>query len=83
VCDHPEADGAAVSRAAARWWRDEWQGKSFMAIGIQDTVIPPPAMHALQQLIRNCPPPLEVVEAGHFVQEWGDGIARAALASYG
>jgi haloalkane dehalogenase len=83
VCDHPQADGAEVSRAAARWWRDEWQGQAFMAIGMQDTVIPPPAMHALQQLIRNCPPPLAVAEAGHFVQEWGSGIARAALAHYG
>ena len=83
VCDHPEADGAEASRAAARWWRDEWQGQAFMAIGMQDTVIPPPAMHALQQLIRNCPPPLELVEAGHFVQEWGDKVARAALSRYG
>jgi hypothetical protein len=40
-------------------------------------------MHALQQLIRNCPPPLELVEAGHFVQEWGDEVARAALSHYG
>jgi pimeloyl-ACP methyl ester carboxylesterase len=54
-----------------------------MAIGMQDTVIPPAAMHGLQRLIRNCPPPLEIADAGHFVQEWGEGIARAALASYG
>ena len=54
-----------------------------MAIGMQDTVIPSSAMHALQQLIRNCPPPLELAEAGHFVQEWGDEVARAALSHYG
>jgi pimeloyl-ACP methyl ester carboxylesterase len=54
-----------------------------MAIGMQDVVIPPLAMHSLQQLIRNCPPPLEVAEAGHFVQEWGADVARAALARFG
>jgi haloalkane dehalogenase len=82
VCDRPDADGAEISRAAARWWRDDWQGQSFMAIGMQDVVIPPIAMHSLQQLIHNCPPPLEVAEAGHFVQEWGEGVARAALARF-
>ena len=54
-----------------------------MAIGMQDTVIPPSAMHTLQRLIRNCPPPLELAEAGHFVQEWGDEVARAALSHFG
>jgi pimeloyl-ACP methyl ester carboxylesterase len=83
VCDHPDADGAAVSRAAERWWRDQWQGQAFMVIGMQDTVLPPPTMHALQRLIRNCPPPLELAEAGHFVQEWGDEVALAALSHFG
>jgi haloalkane dehalogenase len=82
VCDHPDADGAEVSQAASRWWRDQWHGRSYMAIGMQDVVIPPAAMHALQQLIRNCPPPLEVAEAGHFVQEWGEDVARAALEQF-
>ena len=41
VCDHPDADGARVSRQAARWWQQEWRGQSFMAIGMQDVVIPP------------------------------------------
>lgn len=82
VCDTPEADGAEVSRQAARWWQHEWRGTSFMAIGLQDTVIPPPAMHRLQQLIRSCPAPLELAAAGHFVQEWGEPVARAALAHF-
>jgi haloalkane dehalogenase len=82
VCDRPDADGAEVSRQAARWWQHEWPGASFMAIGLQDTVIPPPAMRRLQQLIRGCPLPLEVAEAGHFVQEWGEPVARAALAHF-
>lgn len=82
VCDHPDADGAEVSRQAAHWWKEDWRGQSFMAIGMQDNVIPPPAMHRLAQRIRNCPPPLELAEAGHFVQEQGEIVARAALAYF-
>lgn len=79
----PDAPGAAISRAARDWWRTEWAGQSFMAIGGSDPVITPEAMHALRADIRNCPEPLIIPEAGHFVQEWGDQIAPAALASFG
>ena len=53
-----------------------------MAIGMQDPVLGPPAMQALHKIISNCPPPLEVPEGGHFVQEWGAPIARAALSHF-
>ena len=82
VPDGMDAPGAAISREAATFWRDRWQGDSFMAIGMQDPVLGPPAMHALHQIIRNCPPPLEVPEGGHFVQEWGAPIAAAALSHF-
>ena len=78
----PDAPGAATSRRARDWWRDEWTGRSFMAIGAQDPVITPQAMQALRGTIRGCPEPLIVAEAGHFVQEWGEQVARAALASF-
>ncbi|MBI3368680.1 MAG: haloalkane dehalogenase, partial [Burkholderiales bacterium] len=39
-------------------------------------------MQALRQTIRGCPPPMEVAEGGHFVQEWGAPIARAALTHF-
>jgi len=29
--------------------------------------------------IRNCPPPLEVPDGGHFLPEWGEAVAAAAL----
>ena len=74
-----DAPGAALSREAATFWQERWAGDSFMAIGMQDPVLGPAAMHSLHRLIRNCPPPLEVPEAGHFVQEWGGPIASAAL----
>ena len=79
VPDHPNAEGAEISRRARDWWRDSWQGKSFMAIGMTDPVLGPPAMGYLRKHIRNCPEPLQVAEAGHFAQEWGADIAREAL----
>lgn len=79
----PDAPGAAVSREARDWWRDAWEGQSFMAIGGSDPVITPDAMHALRENIRDCPEPLIIPEAGHFVQEWGDQVVPAALASFG
>lgn len=79
VPDHPDAPGAALSREARSWWQNDWQGKSFMAIGVQDPVLGVPAMRYLHKQIRNCPPPLELPDAGHFVQEWGEAIAEKAL----
>ena len=52
-----------------------------MAIGMKDPVLGPPVMHALHTHIRNCPPPIEVADGGHFLQEWGEPIARAAIAA--
>jgi haloalkane dehalogenase len=79
----PEADGAAYARQAAQWWSTQWQGESFMAIGMQDTVITPPAMHALRKVIKNCPEPCEFAQAGHFLQEHhGAEVANLALAHF-
>jgi len=36
-------------------------------------------MHNLRKLIKGCPPPMEIAEGGHFVQEHGEEIARCAL----
>jgi len=79
VPDHPDADGAALSRSARDWWQREWRGRSFMAIGATDPVLGPPVMNALRQVIRGCPEPYVHAQAGHFAQEWGEEIARAAL----
>jgi pimeloyl-ACP methyl ester carboxylesterase len=78
----PEAEGASISRQAAEYWRNSWQGKSFMAIGTEDPVLGPAVMQELQKLIRNCPEPL-MVKGGHFLQEWGEPIARACLDHFG
>jgi len=79
VPDHPGAEGAALSREAREWFRTQWQGRTFMAIGMKDPVLGPPVMRSVAAQIRNCPAPLEVEEGGHFLQEWGDPVARAAL----
>lgn len=79
VPDHNGAAGAAISRDALAFWQQRWGGESFMAIGMQDPVLGPPAMRALHASIRGCPPPLEVAAGGHFLQEWGVPVARAAL----
>ncbi|NJS14531.1 MAG: alpha/beta fold hydrolase [Sphingopyxis sp.] len=79
----PHMEGVEVSQAAAKFWSEEWTGPSFMAIGMADPVLGPPAMMGLHKLIRGCPPPMEIEGGGHFVQEWGVPIARAALAHFG
>lgn len=79
----PDMEGVDISRRAATWWTKEWNGQSFMAIGGADPVLGPPVMNALRQQIRNCPEPLLIPQAGHFVQEWGEPIASAALRSFG
>jgi pimeloyl-ACP methyl ester carboxylesterase len=79
VPDGDDAPGARLGRQALEFWRDAWAGQSFMAIGMQDPVLGEAPMKSLQKIIRGCPPPLEVAEGGHFVQEWGGPIAAAAL----
>jgi hypothetical protein len=39
-------------------------------------------MAALRQTIRGCQAPLEIPEGGHFVQEWGEEIAHAAVKAF-
>jgi haloalkane dehalogenase len=79
VPDSPDAEGAALSRRARDWFRTEWTGKTFLAVGMKDPVLGPPAMRYLARQVRGCPPPYEVAEGGHFLQEWGGEVARRAL----
>lgn len=75
----PEADGAAISRQAREFWSRDWGGQTLMAIGAQDPVLGLPVMRSLQQVIRGCPEPMVLDQAGHFVQEHGEAVARAAV----
>lgn len=79
----PEMEGADISRRAAAWWSQKWNGPTFMAVGMKDPVLGPAVMARLRHVIRGCPAPLEIPEGGHFVQEWGEEIARGALKAFG
>ena len=82
VPEFEDSDGAAVSRLAREFWRERWSGKTLMAIGIQDPVLGLPVMSALRQDIRNCPDPMLLLQAGHFVQEHGETVAQAAVSLF-
>lgn len=79
VPDHPDADGAAVSRHARDFWKHRWSSQTMMAIGAQDPVLGPRVMQGLRAVIRGCPQPMVVEQAGHFVPEHGAPIAQVAV----
>lgn len=79
VPDHPDAPGAALSRAAAAFWSTQWTGRSLMAVGQQDPVLGPAIMQALQAQIRGKVEVLTLSNAGHFVPEQGAPVAEQAL----
>lgn len=83
VMTDPGMEGVETSKRAAEWWKNEWQGESFMAVGEQDPVLGPTQMKDLRASIARCPEPMMVADAGHFVQEWGAPIARATLKKWG
>jgi haloalkane dehalogenase len=83
VMTSPGMDGVEISKRAAAWWTNKWSGDSFMAIGAQDPVLGTGPMEQLRKTIRGCPAPMIVADGGHFVQEWGEPIALAALKQFG
>jgi haloalkane dehalogenase len=78
----PDMPGAEPARAAASFWSTQWSGPTFMAIGAKDPVLGPKVMAMMRTIIRGCPEPLVLEDQGHFVQESGDIVARAALEAF-
>lgn len=76
-----DMQGVEVSKKAAAYWSG-FTGKSFMAIGAADPVLGVESMYKLHKLIKGCPEPMIIEDGGHFVQEWGEDIARAAVKSF-
>jgi hypothetical protein len=74
-------EGVAESRAALKFWAEQWSGKSFMAIRMKGPAAG--TMQALRVGIRGCPDPMLLPDGGHFVQEHGQVVARAALRAFG
>ena len=83
VMTDPSMEGVDHSKDALTFFQNDWAGDSFMAIGMQDPVLGPPAMHWLKSQIKGCPEPLEIADGGHFLQEWGGPIATAAMKHWG
>ena len=79
-----DAPGVDTSQKAAAFWSNDWEGESFMAIGMKDQMLGPNVMNFLRTIIKGCPEPLEIENGGHFVQEAaGPLIAERALAHFG
>lgn len=83
VMTEPDMPGVAESLAAVEFWSKAWSGPTFMAVGAADPVLGVPVMETLRGQINGCPPPMVIEEGGHFVQEWGEPIAEAALKAWG
>ncbi len=79
---NPDQACIDISTAAVPFWSAQWDGETFMAIGMKDEMLGPIVMNHMQALIKGCPAPLEVSEAGHFVQEFGVEVANAALKQF-
>lgn len=79
IVANPDADCIKISVDAMRFWQNEWQGDSFMAIGMKDKMLGPEVMNYMRTVIRGCPEPMLVDDAGHFVQELGEKVAQQAL----
>lgn len=79
----PNMGGVEHGIRARNFWSKSWAGESFMAIGMRDRILGEASMESLRAIIKNCPEPLKVHEAGHFVQEYGKGIAISALQHFG
>jgi haloalkane dehalogenase len=83
VMIEPGMDGIEISKQAADFLKNSWQGECFMAVGASDPVLGLPAMEKLHAGIFGASELMVIEEAGHFVQEWGDPVARAALEYFG
>ncbi len=79
VPEFADSLGAGIARQARDFWRNDWQGQSFMAVGQQDPVLGESVMRHLHNQIKGCPEPMLLPDAGHFVQEQGRAIAEAAV----
>ena len=79
VAVNPGMEGVKYAEDAKRFLSTEWNGQSFMAVGSLDPFFGQSIMDNLRSTIKNCPDPVVYSDVGHFVQEWGEDVAKKAL----
>ena len=72
-------DGAAVSRTAREFWSNQWDGQTMMADRRAGPGPGPSGDAGLARRHSRLPRTYGARQAGHFVQEHGEPIARAAV----
>lgn len=82
VMIEPGMEGIETSLRAKDFLQNGWMGQCFMACGAADPVLGVPVMSLLQSDIRGASELMIIDQAGHFVQEWGEPVAAAALAYF-
>lgn len=85
VMVEPDMEGVEESKRSVDFYRRSEQFAAqdiVMAVGMQDPVLGPPVMKSLAQVWRNGCLWTEIQGAGHFVQEWGDEVAKRALVAF-
>jgi haloalkane dehalogenase len=75
--------GADIASRAVAWWQNEWRGDALVACGLHDEILGLPVTQLLASWIKDCPPVLEVPDAGDFCQERGAVVAEKYLELYG
>ncbi len=83
VATSPDFPGVDTSLRSIPFWSEQWTGETFMAVGMQDRMLGPEVMEHMRAVISGCPEPMELPQAGHFVQEHGELVARRALEHFG
>ena len=74
--------GVATSRESRLFYgKSDMFGQQDVVVicGAQDTLLGPPVMKALARVFKNGCYYGELEEASHFVQEWGDRVAKLAI----
>lgn len=75
----PDADGFAISKEAAHFWRHDWRGRSMFVVGSRDNIFGLRTMQRLRSQVRGGSAPMVFEQAGHFATEHGAEIAQVAL----
>ena len=80
-------DGTAhdddILRRARQFLCAHGSGQTLMVLGEQDPVLGAPVIRQLRAMLRGCGEPHVLQQAGHFLPEYGEQLAAAALGFFG